>query len=255
MLAVERQKKIMQVLHRDGIVKVGELSTGFGVSEETIRRDLQKLEDGGGLFRTYGGAYITKAVNPDVPVGIRESFYLEGKEDIGAICADMIEEGDTIILDSSTTALHIAEKIKHKDRITVFTNAIKVITTLADSENIKVISTGGRLRSRSLSLVGHEAEDSLNRYNVDKAFVSCTSVDLDKGLTDTNEQEARIRRIMLDRAVKKILIADTTKFGKISFAAICPLTEIDTVVSDNSLTGEWGVEFQKMGIEHFYKNG
>ncbi|MCK5198587.1 MAG: DeoR/GlpR transcriptional regulator, partial [Spirochaetales bacterium] len=90
--------------------------------------------------------------------------------------------------------------------------------------------------------------------HADKAFVSCTSVDLDKGLTDTNEEEARIRRVMLDRAVRKILIADTTKFGKVSFASICPLKDIDTVVSDSSLGGEWSVRFQEMGIEHFYKN-
>ncbi len=253
MLAVERQKKIMQVLHRDGIVKVGQLSVSFGVSEETIRRDLQKLEKDGGLSRTYGGAYITKSVNPDIHVSIRESFYLEGKEDIGAICADMIEEGDTVILDSSTTALHIAEKIKHKERLTVITNAVKVITALGDS-SIKVIGCGGRLRSRSLSFIGHEAENTLNHYHADKAFVSCTSVDIDKGLTDTNEEEARIRRVMFDRAAKKILIADTTKFGKISFASICSLNNIDAVVSDSSLGGDWSIRFQEMGIEHFYKN-
>jgi len=252
MLAVERQKKIMQILHREGIVKVSETSVSFGVSEETIRRDLQKLEKDGGLSRTYGGAYITKSVNPDIHVSIRESFYLEGKEDIGVICAEMIEEGDTIFLDSSTTALHIAEKIKHEERITVVTNSVKVITTLADSE-IKIIGCGGSLRPRSMSLVGNEAECTLNHYYTDKAFVSCTSVDLDRGLTDTNEQEARIRKLMLERSAKKILIADATKFGKISFAAICPLTEIDIVVSDKLFSSEWSTELKKLGIEYFYK--
>ena len=120
--------------------------------------------------------------------------------------------------------------------------------------SIKVIGCGGRLISRSLFFVGYEAENTLNHYHADKAFISCTSVDLDKGLTDTNEEEARIRRVMLDRAVRKILIADTTKFGKVSFASICPLKDIDTVVSDSSLGGEWSVRFQEMGIEHFYKN-
>lgn len=252
MLAVKRQEKIMQILHRDGIVKVGETSISFGVSEETIRRDLQKLEKDGVLFRTYGGAYITKNVNPDIPVSIRESFYFEGKEDIGVICSDMIEEGDTIFLDSSTTALHIAEKIKYKKRLTVVTNAVKVITILADSY-IKIIGCGGNLRSRSLSMVGIEAECTLNHYFTDKAFVSCTSVDMDKGLTDTNEQEARIRKLMLEHSAKKILIADATKFGKISFASICPLTAIDTVVSDTFLGEEWSIQFQKLGIEHLYK--
>ncbi|MCK5199906.1 MAG: DeoR/GlpR transcriptional regulator, partial [Spirochaetales bacterium] len=85
-------------------------------------------------------------------------------------------------------------------------------------------------------------------------FVSCTSVDIEKGLTDTNEEEARIRRVMFDRAAKKILIADTTKFGKISFASICSLNNIDAVVSDSSLGSDWTIRFQEMGIEHFYKN-
>lgn len=185
MLAVERQKIILHILHRDGIVKINELSAKFNVSEETIRRDLNKLEKNGGFLRTYGGAYITKNVNPDIDISIRESFYLEGKNEIGMLTADQIEDGDTVILDSSTTALHVAEKISSWENITVVTNAVKVVTTLSGVTGIKIVSTGGTVRPRSLSFIGPEAESTLSRYFADKAFVSCTGADMERGITDT----------------------------------------------------------------------
>ena len=252
MLAVERRKKILQILHKEGIVKVSNLSREFNVSEETVRRDLSKLEQSGGFSRTYGGAYITGNVNPDIDVHIREDFYREGKERIGKICADMVDDGDTLILDSSTTALHIAERIMGKENITVITNAVKVITTLAGNRSIKIICTGGTVRNRSLSFIGPETELTLSRYFADKAFVSCTGADIAHGLTDTNEQDASIRRIMFHQASKKILIADVTKFDKTAFSFISDFDDVDTVVSDKVLSEDWEDFFKHRGIAHLY---
>ncbi len=253
MLAVERQKRILQILHREGIVKVNQLSKMFKVSEETIRRDLGKLELKGGFSRTYGGAYMTGSVNPDIDVVIREEFYREEKEQIGSLCAEQIEDGDTIILDSSTTALHIADRILGKEHLTVITNAVKIITTLSGNRSIKIICTGGTVRSRSLSFVGPEAEATLSRYYADKAFVSCTGADISHGLTDTNEYDASIRNIMLKQARKKILIADVTKFDKTAFSLISSFDRIDTVVSDKMLTSRWEDFFEQKEIVHLYR--
>jgi len=252
MLAVERRKRILQILHREGIVKVSQLSRKFNVSEETVRRDLAKLEQRGGFARTYGGAYITRNVNPDIDVNVREEFYREGKEDIGKLCAEMVDDGDTIILDSSTTALHIAEKIMGKEHLTVITNAVKVITTLSGNSSLKIICTGGTVRNRSLSFIGPEAEMTLSRYFADKAFVSCTGADIAHGLTDTNEQDASIRRIMFHQAAKRILIADVTKFDKTAFSSISTFDDVSTVVSDKILSAEWEDFFKRRNIVHLY---
>lgn len=253
MLAVERQKRILQILHREGIVKVQHLSKKFNVSEETVRRDLNKLELLGGFTRTYGGAYITKNVNPDIDIHIREEFYREGKEDIGSLCAEIVEDGDTIILDSSTTALHIAEKVMRKEHLTVITNAVKIITTLSENSSIKIISTGGTIRSRPLSFIGPEAEATLSKYFADKAFVSCTGADITHGLTDTNEHDASIRRLMFHQAAKRILVADVTKFGKTAFSFIAPFDTVDTVISDKALSVEWEDFLKRQKIVHVYK--
>ena len=255
MLAVERQKNILEVLKRDGIVKVNLLSGEYGVSEETIRRDLQKLEAEGHLFRTYGGAYLSGGVNPDIPVDVREEFLVQGKSDIAERCLPLIEAGDTIMLDCSTTALHLARRLAGFSRLTVITNSVKIVSALAEQEHIKVLCCGGTLRARSLSFVGPDAERTLENYYADKAFVSCTAVDVTRGLTDTNEMEAQIRRKMFQRASRKILIADTTKFNNTSFAVICPLSEVDMVVSDQRIDESFERALREKGISYHFPAG
>ncbi len=252
MLAVERQKRILQRLHGDGFVKVNRLSTEYNVSEETIRRDLQKLEGEGHLYRTYGGAYLTEIVNPDIPVNFREEVLIEGKTHIAGICRDIIEEGDTILLDASTTALHLAMMLHDFKRLTVITNSIKIVMALSGYDHIKVLCCGGTLRSRSMSFVGLESLRFFKNFYADKAFVSCTSVDTIKGLTDTNEMEAQVRQKMLEMASHKVLIADVTKFNKTSFAAIAPISILDTVVSDKRIDSHFEDKLNELGIKYLY---
>lgn len=255
MLGIDRRKKIAELLTENGSVTVVELSELFEVNAETVRRDLQKMEKDKQLVRTYGGAYVIGSVHADIPVFIREVTYREGKEQIGKLCADMIHNGDTIILDSSTTSLHIAENIKGRQKVVVLTNAVKVALKLADAKGIKVISTGGTLRGSSLSFVGQVAVNSLNGFYADKAFVSCTGVDLENGITDSSEEEAVVRIKMLERAKQKILIADNTKFGHTAFVQIAKLDMIDCVVTDQPLADEWETEFALKKIPHYCDQG
>jgi len=252
MLAVERQKKIIQILHRDGFVKVNNLSLEYNVSEETIRRDLQKLESEGQLYRTYGGAYLTQVVNSDIPVSFREEVLVESKSNIADICLGLIEERDTIILDASTTALHVAKRLYEFQKLTVITNSMKIISVLSEWEHIKVLSCGGTLRSTAMSFVGQESVKFLENYYADKAFVSCTSIDKERGITDSNEMEAQVRKKMLERASEKILIADITKFNSTSFAAIAPLSLIDTVVTDKRVDHEFEKTLKDFGIRYLH---
>jgi DeoR/GlpR family transcriptional regulator of sugar metabolism len=252
MLGVERRNKILEKLKEQGSATVVELSELFNVSLETIRRDLQLMDKEKRLEKTYGGAYLIGGVHVDIPVFIREVSYLKGKEQIGEICADLIENGDTIILDSSTTSLHIAESIKEKKNIIVVTNAIKIALKLAGVKGIKVISTGGTLRSNSLSFVGHTASNTLSKFFADKAFVSCAGVDINNGITDSSEREAEIRAKMFEQAKRKILIADYTKFDHTSFAHIANLEKIDCIVTNKPLREEWEKEFLLRNISYLF---
>jgi DeoR/GlpR family transcriptional regulator of sugar metabolism len=252
MMAIERRKKILEILQKQGIVTVSELSASFDVSEETIRRDLQKMESSNGVARTYGGAFIARAVHSDIPVTIRENIGLEGKNAIASLCEDLVEEGETVILDSSTTSLHVAAILKRKRGIVVITNSLKIAQDLAGNESVKVICIGGTLRRSQMSFVGPVAERVLSEYYADKAFVSCVGVDLVKGVTDADEQEAEIRKLMLRQAEKKVLLADYTKLGKVSFSCIAPVDGLDWLVTDKEPEAEWLKELEIKRITCLY---
>jgi DeoR/GlpR family transcriptional regulator of sugar metabolism len=255
MLAIERRNRILEKLRNQGIITVAEMAAEFSVSEETIRRDLYKMEVTDGVQRTYGGAYIAKAVRTDIPISIRENIYLPGKETIADLCATLVDEGDTVMLDSSTTSIHIADHIKTKRNIVVITNSLKIVDTFANSADVKVICAGGTLRHSQLSFVGPAAERTLEAYYADKAFVSCVGLDMEKGATDADELEAEVRKLMLNNAREKILVADATKFGKFSLSLIYPLDGINVLVTDRQPDAVWLRELTAKKIECLYGTG
>ena len=239
MLAVERRQVIFDILKEKGSVTVVDLSRRFEVSEETIRRDLTKMESGGLLQKTYGGAFLNAGMHLEVPVDMRARTYVEGKNVIGALSARLIHNGDTIFLDASTTAVHIAENILDKKNLIVITNALKVAETLARAVDIKVICTGGTLRPSSLTMVGRAAENAIGTYFADKAFICCDGVHRVHGVTDANEKEAEVRKEMLRRAESAILVVDATKFDKTSFVHMADFYHFDALVTDKEPSSEW----------------
>lgn len=252
MLAIERRRKIISFLEEKNSVLVPELSKFFDVTEETVRRDLEKLEKDGFLKRTYGGAVINESINSELPLKVREVTNIEGKSAIGAKVAEYIKDGDTIMLDSSTTALKVAEKIKNKKKITVITNSVKVVSELSNARDCQVISTGGSLREGSVSFVGHLAEKSIQNFNVDKAIICCKGIDMNKGITDSNEMEAEVKKAMLGAAEKSFLLVDYTKFNKVSFIKILKPEQIDTIFTDRKLTEEWEQYLINKNIKFVY---
>jgi DeoR/GlpR family transcriptional regulator of sugar metabolism len=252
MLAVERRKKIMDLLYENQSVAVPDLSRLFNITEETVRRDLAKLEKEGLLRRTYGGAVLSEGLHLELPISIREVTNKEGKELMGRTAAGLVEDGDTIIMDSSTTVLQMARFLKDKKRLTVITNGLKIASELAPYENISVISTGGMLRSSSLSFVGHSAERAISNYNADIFFMSCKGVSLDKFVTESNEFEAELKKIMIKAAQRIVLLADHTKLDKVSFATICSIKNIDVFITDEKLPKEWETFMKDNDIELLY---
>jgi DeoR/GlpR family transcriptional regulator of sugar metabolism len=238
MLPIARKNKIKELILEKKSVTVSELTSIFQVTEETIRRDLKQLEDEGFLNRTYGGAYISEGVLNDVDVTIREYVHVEGKRKIASKCISYIKNGDSIFLDASTTSLVIASMLKEL-KLTVVTNSIKVVSTLMDNPNIRLVIIGGTLAHSSLSNLGRNAEYNMKYYFFDTAFISCRSISMQHGITDSNEQQAGIRKLAAEHANNVILVADYTKFDKTSFASICGYDLIDTVVVDEKLHDDW----------------
>ncbi|HHY80175.1 MAG TPA: DeoR/GlpR transcriptional regulator [Thermoanaerobacter sp.] len=252
MLAIERRRKIMSLIQENQSVLVPELSKLFNVTEETIRRDLEKLEQEGLVKRTYGGAVLRESTNIDLSVNIREITNVEGKQAIALKVAEYIEDGDTLMLDSSSTAFYVAKQIKFKRRLTVITNSEKIVLELSNAKDCKVISTGGTLKANSLSYIGHWAEEAIKNYYVDKAIISCKGLDREKGITESHEMEAEVKRNMVNAANKVFLVVDHTKIDKSSFVRFATFDKIDYIFTDRKFSFEWEEFLQNNNIKIIY---
>ncbi|MNW47727.1 HTH-type transcriptional repressor GlcR [compost metagenome] len=250
MLAETRRTHILNELKINNSILVKDLSEKLCVTQETIRRDLKKLEAEGKLIKTHGGAYIRDGVNNDIDVRIRETLYVDVKEKIGTVCVDLINDGETILLDASTTSLQIAKHLKEK-RVTVLTNSLLVAEELSNIEMIKLVLLGGTLDHHSLSFLGFDTLSMLEKYFVDRAFVSCRGIDMVAGITDSNESQALIRNKMIQSGRKKYLIIDKTKLDIVAFSKISHISEFDYVIIEE-LNSEWEEYFNNYGIQVIY---
>lgn len=251
MLAAERRKKIIDLAHQEKRVLVSVLSKMFNVTEETIRRDLEKLEKEGIVTRTYGGAMLNRHTNEDLPFKTRNEMNADIKQSIAIKALDLIKEGDTLMVDPSSTSFELLQLLSNKNNLTVITNSVNILHHFSGSE-LNIISTGGTLRPRSLSLVGQVAQNTLQRYNVDKAVISCRGIDLHKGITESNEPECELNRTMLQQCDKVILLADHTKFDKTAFIFLSELERIDYLVTDREPSEQWKRTLRELNIELIY---
>lgn len=250
----KRQIQITELLHRDGSVRVKELSEIFNVSQETIRRDLALLEKNGFLKRIHGGAVLKERKQRlEIPVLFRAQKNIEEKKMIGKKAASFINDGDIIAIDASTTGLELTKHIKNKN-ITVITNSIPVSLELLSCENITVILIGGYLSKESVSLVGNFSESVLKDYHVDKFFFSCNGINLERGISEIHEEQALVKRVLISISDQLILIADHSKFGVKSLFRLCNITDIDCLITDNKVALEEIREINKMGIETYIAN-
>ncbi|MDQ0338690.1 DeoR/GlpR family transcriptional regulator of sugar metabolism [Caldalkalibacillus uzonensis] len=247
MLVAERQEKIVEIVNERGSVRVSELSQIFGVTEETIRRDLEKLEHEGRLKRSHGGA-ISISGNSEIPYFEREVVNVEEKKEVAKATLNYIEPHDSIILDASSTAWYVA-KILPDIPLTVVTNSMKVAFELANKEKIAVISTGGNLTPASLSFIGPLAERSLELYHVNKAFISCHGLHPKWGISESNELQALVKRKMIDIADRVYLLADYSKFGVQAFTLLCDLDKIEMIITDSKTDQALIQQFEDVSVQ------
>ena len=252
MLAIERRNAILEKLQAERRVVVSELSTLFDVSEETIRRDLEKLESDGYAIKSYGGAVLNENSNLDLPFNVRKNRNVLGKQKIANFVSGMVHDGESIMLDASSTAVAIAKALKSKKDLTIITNSIEITLELMEVQGFRVISTGGVATGNSFALVGPAADKTIRSYNVDKSIISCKGLDMNAGFTDSDERLANNKASMLYVAKKKILAVDNSKFDKIAFAKIGELKDVATIVTDERPEELWLEKLEELGVECIY---
>ena len=252
MLPIERREEILRRLMQEGRVVVGELAERYGVTEETIRRDLEKLEADGYAKKTYGGAVRNDSMTTELPYTVRKQTNVSGKKYIGERIGALIRDGDSLLLDSSTTALFTVRSIVSKKKLTIITNSVEVLLEVPQGSDWNVISTGGSYHGESMSFYGSTAEDVTRKYHADYAILSCKGLHPEKGITDTRECFAELKKSFLQSARKVILAIDHTKLDCVSFVRIGDLDAIDAVVTDLEPDERWKALLAERHIELYY---
>ncbi|NGM64502.1 DeoR/GlpR family DNA-binding transcription regulator [Sphingobacterium sp. SGR-19] len=233
MLPIQRREKILGLLKEDGAAKVIDLAGLFKVTEATIRQDLEKLEKEGLISRDHGGAYLRNIEDQVRNFSLsHQNENIDKKEQIALRCIELIEDGDTIILDSGSTTTEIARKIKGLKNLTVITNALNIALMLGAEPGIEVIMTGGEFKPPTLSLTGQKAADFFKGINVQKLFLATAGVSLKAGLTYPSISDIVVKKAMVEAAELTYLVADSTKIGKTSFASLGAMSLIDFLITD-----------------------
>jgi len=227
-----RQYFILDIIKSDKFIKVSELSKKLYINEATIRRDLKSLEQEGLVKRVYGGAVLSNGQDSEIPLMHREVKNAAQKKQIAENAAKEVENGDTIFLDSSSTVSFMIPFLESKSGLRIVTNGAKTALLLSRLHNAEIISLGGRLRENSLSFSGQSTFQSLSEYFFDKAFFSCHAYSEEFGLMDNNEDEARLRRLLISRSRKAYFLADASKEGNTSFFKICDIDEIYKIITE-----------------------
>lgn len=246
---IERRVLIMEQLELKGQLTVVSLSQELGVSEVTIRNDLARLEQKNMLVRARGGAMKVDRVAMDFTLSDKNKQHYKEKMRIGKAASTLIENGDTIILDSGTTTMEINKHLSAFESLTVITNALNIANKLVEQEKINVIVPGGFLRRNSLSLVGTTAEESFKNYFCDKLFLAVDGFNTTHGLSTPNVEEAHLNRVMISIAKQVIVVTDSSKFHKRSFAFIAPVSAVDIVITDSGIPAADQKKLENAGIK------
>lgn len=239
MLAAERRNQIMEQLRREERVLVGNLAQEFDVSEETIRRDLSTLEELGLANKCYGGATLADSRNAP-PFRVRKKLNVEEKKTVAAMVAKLVDDGDFLMLDDSSTCYFVVRALHGKKGLTIVTNSIEIILELSGAhEDWNVYSTGGNLDQDVFAFFGRKADDTIRTFHVDKAIISCTGMDLDGRFTEAGINNANIKQAMMASAKETILAMDSHKFNKTAFITVGTMDQVSTVVTDHDPGRTW----------------
>lgn len=245
----ERRQEILRQLDQEGRVSVADLSRRLGVSEVTIRADLQALAERKLVVRTHGGAIPASGGTYELVLTMRQQRQVQEKSRIGQAGAAMVSDGDAIFLDSSSTALTIVRHLKTRRQLTVVTNSLVVAQELQDSPNVSVVMPGGALQNDTASLIGIDGLELLRKFNIQKGFFGAHGINVPEGLTDVSADEAEVKRKLVAMCRQNIIVLDATKWGQVGLASFAQLNEINTIITDAHVPTELVEQVRSLGIE------
>lgn len=248
----ERRSRILGLAQARGLVLVTNLSGEFGVSEVTIRTDLTSLARRGLLVRTHGGAVVPERAPDELTFATREVSNVELKRRVGLAAADLVLDGQSVVLDASTTALQMADALRSqvgRHDVTVITNGVQTALALLDAPGISTILTGGQLRAAAVSLTGALASDLLGRVHATIGFFGAIGLTVSHGLTDVNVQEVEMKAAMVAVCERVVALVDHTKLGRVGLATFAPITRLSLVITDRAADPEQVVALRKAGVE------
>jgi DeoR/GlpR family transcriptional regulator of sugar metabolism len=243
-----RHQTILQSLRQRSPVLVGELAEVLECSEMTVRRDLEALERSGGLRRVHGGAVSVFLSAEETPYGIRALECSDAKATIGAAAAALLTDGETVILDGGTTAMEVARAIRGR-RLTVMPLALRPVFELHECPDIKLLLPGGEVRPGELSLTGSLTESSFSQLRFDTCVMSPCGIDAKAGLTTHLLAETAVKRAAARASQRVIVVADSSKLGRVAFGHVCDLDEIDIILTDAGAEHPGVEELQAMGVD------
>ena len=235
MMISERHRQIIEELKKNPDVSVRELSQKLFVSEPTIRRDFTELHQKGIITKVYGGAMLnTEAAYRETPFFLRETEQSITKSEMGKRAAALVQDGDVVMLDGSTSAYHAVAYLSRFKNLTVITSGAKTALAAAEA-NLRTFCTGGQMIIHSYSYVGKQAEDFVRSVNADVLFFSCHGLDLQGRMSDNAIEEANLRQVMFEHSKRKVLLCDSSKIGKTCFYNMGNVADIDEIISDKEL--------------------
>ena len=247
-MKLDRHNQIIEMITRHGTVKNPQLMEKFGISIETVRRDLELLEQQGYLRRVYGGAVMNTSLRSEPEYASRSKAYFQEKNAIAMEAAKLISPEDTVYLGVGTTVQAMVQYMKGLGELTVFTNALRTAVELSEVPGCSVILPGGQLRNKELTLSGFPAEDTLVHFNVDKAFIGIGGI-TEEGITDFHIGEARLHRQLIQNARQAIVLTDSSKLGVRAMNNVCTLQQIDVVITDNKVSKQMVKTLEQAGVK------
>jgi DeoR/GlpR family transcriptional regulator of sugar metabolism len=249
LLAESRRMKIMEWIQEEGSVRVRNLAEAFSVTEATIRQDLEKLEIENLIVREHGGAYLKSVPQQVRALALHHLVNMDEKRRIGRAAAALVNDGDTVILDSGSTTTEIANNLLSLTDLNVITNALNIALILGASPNIAVHMTGGHFKPPTLSLTGEKAAEYFNGIYAGKLFLATAAISFEAGLTYPSMADLHVKKAMVKAASHVYLVADSTKIGRNSFSSIGGIELIHTLITDSGISDADRKAFEKAGVE------
>lgn len=248
MLAVERQRRILELLQEAGSLRTVETAERLGVTDETVRRDFELMERRGELRRIHGGVSRLEQVRVDLSFQERQAVKRAEKQAIARLAASRIQANETIFLDASSTVLTLTEFLPDLP-LTILTNALNVLTALSDRPNLDLMCTGGLFDARSRSFIGLTAEKSLQRYNIHRMFLSGSGLHIGRGVSESNARQAAFKERVVANAEDVVFMADHSKLGRKASFFFANLSDLSCVITDASADPAILEEIEQQGVE------